>query len=187
MYFSYLISQMRIQKVHIHNYRSIRDMEFVCQSLQIFLGPNNHGKSNILAAIEFALSTAVKPSVADFFTFRNEDDPELWVDLEFFDLTDQEKITFQKYVGNKKTVEIRRRARIKEDQSVEASYHGYVSEPEEWWLKTNAIERLSNRSELEREVDRVPQLIPLLAEKGRLTTSKIEQFQTTFIDSNRAQ
>lgn len=177
---------MRIQKVRIRNFRSIREIELACQPLQVFLGPNNHGKSNILAAIEFALSTSAKPFVDDFFAFRDEGDNEMWIDLEFAELTDQEKTTFLKYVTSNGTVEIRKTARLKEEEGVEFSYHGYVSEPEEWWLKSSAIERLSNRSEVEREVEHIPQLKALLLEKGRLTSQKIEQFQTTFIEENRA-
>lgn len=177
---------MRIRKVSIHNFRSIRDIELFCQPLQIFLGPNNHGKSNILAAIEFALSTSAKPFADDFFIFRKAGEAELWVDLEFAELTEQEKTTFRKYVSGNDTVEIRKVARLKEDETVEVSYHGYVSEPMEWWLKSNAVERLSNRSQAESEAEQIPQLRPLLAEKGRLTSQKIEQFQAAFINENRA-
>jgi len=47
---------MRIQRLRIHNYRSIRDLEMECLPLVTLLGPNNHGKSNLLAAFEFCLS-----------------------------------------------------------------------------------------------------------------------------------
>ena len=56
---------MRIRKVKIHNYRSIREAEIHCEPLVVMLGPNNHGKSNILSALEFALSTSAKPSEDD--------------------------------------------------------------------------------------------------------------------------
>lgn len=82
---------------------------------------------------------------------------------------------------------MRKMARLKDEETVEFGYRGYVLEPEEWWLKCSAIERLSNRSEVEREAEHIPQLNALLKEKGRLTSQKIEQFQTAFIEENRAQ
>lgn len=159
---------MRIHKVRIHNFRSIREIELACQPLQIFLGPNNHGKSNILAAIEFALSTSAKPSVEDFFAFREEGDVELWADLEFAGLTDQEKTTFRKYVSRNGTIEMRKMARLKDEETVECGYRGYVLEPEEWWLKCSAVERLSNRSEVEREAEHIPQLNALVVHPANL-------------------
>lgn len=39
---------MKIRHIHIHNHRSIRDLELDIQDWMVFLGPNNHGKSNPL-------------------------------------------------------------------------------------------------------------------------------------------
>ena len=85
---------MRIQSLQIHHFRSIRDIMIQCPSLVILLGPNNHGKSNIVSALEFALSPSAKPSEEDFFAFRKEGDDELWVELTFHELTEQERTTF---------------------------------------------------------------------------------------------
>ncbi len=90
---------MIISHIKIHNYRSIKDVDFETRRMMVFLGPNNHGKSNILGAIEFALSTLVKVDAKDFFTCRDEHDKEncaneLWIELTFTDLTEQEKSTF---------------------------------------------------------------------------------------------
>ncbi|MFI5397708.1 MAG: AAA family ATPase [Candidatus Binatia bacterium] len=90
---------MRIKQVRIHNYRSIGHLDLQCQPLMVLLGPNNHGKSNILGAIEFALSSSKKPSAGDFFAFRSADDNALWVELELDELTEQERKTFEKYVS----------------------------------------------------------------------------------------
>ena len=56
---------MRISKVHIHNYRSIADLELDVLPQMVLLGPNNHGKSNVLKAIEFALGQS-KVLMPDF-------------------------------------------------------------------------------------------------------------------------
>ena len=88
---------MKIQKIKIHNYRSICELEMMCESLVTLLGPNNHGKSNILSALEFALMTSVKPTNADFNAFCGTD-RKIWVELTFHELTEQEKTTFKRYI-----------------------------------------------------------------------------------------
>jgi len=89
---------MRINKLKIHNYRSIRDLEMQCLSMVTLLGPNNHGKSNLLSALEFGLSTSAKPVEQDFFAYRDPNDNELWIEMTFHELTKQEKTTFNRYV-----------------------------------------------------------------------------------------
>ena len=99
---------MRIDLVQIHNYRSIRDVRFKTTDIAILLGPNNHGKSNILGALEFALSTSAKVTKDDVCAFCEEREPEIWVELTFVDLTEQEQRTFEKYVRNDGSVKIRK-------------------------------------------------------------------------------
>jgi putative ATP-dependent endonuclease of OLD family len=78
---------MRLKRLKVHNYRSIRDLDMECQTMVKLLGPNNHGKSNLLLALEFGLSTSAKPTEADFFAHR--EDEQLWVEMTFCELTDQ--------------------------------------------------------------------------------------------------
>ncbi|QNN21755.1 ATP-binding protein [Planctomycetales bacterium ZRK34] len=42
---------MRIKTVHIHNWRSIQDVDIACERMMVFIGQNNHGKSNILTSL----------------------------------------------------------------------------------------------------------------------------------------
>lgn len=60
---------MRIAHVNIHNFRSIKDAEFNCFDTVILLGENNAGKSNILSAVEFALTSSAKPEPEGPFCF----------------------------------------------------------------------------------------------------------------------
>ena len=127
---------MKIRHIRIHNYRSIRDLELDTQDWMVFLGPNNHGKSNVLSAIEFFLSSAIKPAVDDFFEFRDEEDNELWVEILFDELTEQERHTFFKYVRGDNTVKIRKFARLDPPDTVEIGYRGYFAEPKRVFLKS---------------------------------------------------
>ncbi|MDE2927584.1 MAG: AAA family ATPase [Acidobacteriota bacterium] len=61
---------MRIAQLEIKNYRSIKHLSINCGDLVTLLGPNNHGKSNLLTALEFGLTTSAKPVELDFFAGR---------------------------------------------------------------------------------------------------------------------
>lgn len=176
---------MRITRVRIHSFRSIRDLALECQPLMVLLGPNNHGKSNLLAAIEFVLSTSSKPSPDDFFSLRQVGENDLWVEIEFTELTAQEKITFKRYVNGAGGIKIRKTARIGEGAAVDVSYHGHVSEPTEWWLRSDAVDKLTKRDEVEKAAQTIPALNELLQEKGKIFKKTVEEFQSTYIEQNR--
>ncbi|MBI4166907.1 MAG: ATP-dependent endonuclease [Acidobacteria bacterium] len=177
---------MKLLHLKIHNYRSIRELELAIPDLLVFLGPNNHGKSNILSALEFAHLPSAKPVRGDFFAFRPEGDSTLWVEMTFGDLTEQEQTTFQKYMRNDRSVRIRKSARLQEGEAVEISYNGYVQEPQQWWLQSPAAERLSNRDLIEAEAKNVPELSALLEGKGKISKQRVREFQEDYIHAHRA-
>jgi len=172
---------MRVASLKIHNYRSIHDLEMHCESLVVMLGPNNHGKSNILSALDFILSTSAKPSEEDFFAYRG-DDNELWVELTLHELTEQERTTFRRYLRSDESISVRKTARLTETGKAETFYNGYVEEPEERWLQSSAIDHLTKRE----EVNNTP-LGDLVPEKGRLTKSLIQEAQQKYIDEHRGE
>ncbi len=170
---------MRIQHLKIHNYRSIRDLEMECGPLVTMVGPTNNGKSNIFSAIEFFLSTSAKPGEKDFFANRDEGDNELWVEITFNELTDQEKNTFKKYVQSDGTVCIRKTARL-QDGKVEIIYNGYVEEPDIEWLRSENTGNYTSREKIERTP-----LKDLVPPSGRLTKRMIEEAQQRYIEQHR--
>ena len=121
---------MRIARIRVHNFRSIRHIDLTTTSLMVFLGPNNHGKSNILRAIEFFLSPSYKLTKDEFFAYRPDHDRDLWVEMTFVELTAQERTTFSKYVQSNGTITIRKTARLNELSEVEVIYQGEIEEPE---------------------------------------------------------
>jgi AAA15 family ATPase/GTPase len=44
---------MKIQRIKISNWRSIKALELDVSDLMVVIGQNNHGKSNLLSAILF--------------------------------------------------------------------------------------------------------------------------------------
>ena len=135
---------MRIKQLQIKNFRSIKCISINCTYILILLGPNNHGKSNILSALEFGLSTSAKPVELDFFAHRDPDDDTLWVEMTFDELTDQEKNTFKRYVLHDDSVRIRKTARLS-NGSVEISYNGWVEEPVTEWLRAENARNYATR------------------------------------------
>lgn len=146
----------------------------------VLLGQNNHGKSNVLGALNFALNSSVKPEKDELFAFTGPSDKTMWVELTFDRLTDQERTTFKKYVQADGTFCIRKTAVFHEDNKPSVEYKGYVSEPEQDWLKS------ANASEYQkREVVVETPLKSYVEKSGRLTKTNIENAQQKYIDEHR--
>jgi len=155
----------------------------------VFLGPNNHGKSNMLRAIEFVLTPSAKVDKDDFFKFAENGDNTLWVEVVFVDLTDREKERLNAYLLCNCSVKVRKTAKLRDDDNVDIEYHGYIEEPEEWWLKPDAKERLGSRDAIQDAANEVPELQGLLNQypTGRITTSQVHKFQVDYIQKHREQ
>lgn len=167
---------MRISHLTIHNYRSIRHLELCCESMTVLLGANNHGKSNILSAIEFALDSGSKPEPSDFFSLRDTSaDADFWVELGFGDLTAQELKTWERYLLPGGVVRFRKTAKPKEGGGIETSYSGYSQEFEEPWLRPDAIDGLTSRDAYE--------MTPLkeFPIPGRITKGAVAESQKSYI------
>lgn len=94
---------MKIKTIEIENWRSIKNMTISAQDLMIIIGQNNHGKSNLLSALLFFFGE-IKHQNLDFFQKTNE----LFVDIEFSDLDEQDNTTFQKYITKQGTIKVRK-------------------------------------------------------------------------------
>ncbi len=177
---------MRLKHAKIVNFRSIRTLDLELGPFTTLLGPNNHGKSNLLAALDFFLSPGFKISSQDFFSNRAAGDNTATVEVEFTDLTAQEKTTFLKYVSPTNSIKIQKWATITDTGDVETGYRGYIRQPNIWWLRDEAFDRLKTREAITEEVNHVPELAPLLQGSGRVSKDKIIEFQSQYILTNSA-
>ena len=168
---------MQISRFEIRNFRSIKQIVISCGSLVTLLGPNNHGKSNVLSALEFALSTSSKPVEQDFYAFRIDD--ELWVELTFCELTQQEKNTFKRYVLSDGSICVRKTAH-RSQGGVIVDYNGWVEEPEYEWLRADNAGKFTSRSKIQ-----ATPLCDLVPESGRITKAIVEGAQQDYIDKHR--
>jgi len=172
---------MNIKKLRIRNFRSIRSLEMECSSFVTLLGPNNHGKSNILSALEFGLSTSNKPTEQDFFINRDLKDNELWIEITFQGLTDQEKNTFKRYVLFDDSVCIRKTARL-QNSGIEIVYNGYIEQPNEKWLQTDKAGEYTKRENINKTL-----LKDLVPPSGKLSKKNVEEAQLEYIKQHRSE
>ena len=164
---------MVIKNVHIKNWRSIREIELDYEKVMIFIGQNNHGKSNLLSALLFFFGE-IKYDELDF----NQNSGELFVEVTFSNLDDFDKNQFKKYLTSENKIKVRKTA----NKSGQFSYNGYIQNPNEDWLKE---ENVSNY--LKRETASQLPLYNLIPADGRITkeiflnaiNQYIEQHHTT--------
>lgn len=170
---------MRIARIKIHNYRSICDLKIACQPLMVLLGPNNHGKSNVLAALDFFLTPGAKVERSDLFDFDTRIDDQVWVEIDFHELTTQEKTTFKKYILNDGSLRVRKSALFDEDKP-SFKYQGWIEEPEEEWLKSDKAKDIKRIADVEGTG-----LHELLKGAGKLSKAKVEEAQQKYIETHR--
>ena len=162
---------MKIKEIEINNWRSIKSVELSFQDLMIFIGQNNHGKSNILSALLLFFGE-IKPQELDF----NDQSDELFIEVVFDDLDENDKSTFSKYVTTEGTIRVRKTAYI----SGSFDYKGYIQNPEEEWLQEANVKAYTTRS--------VAETLPIyefLPESGRITQANIKFAQTEYITRNK--
>lgn len=161
---------MKIEKIKISNFRSIIDVEIGFEDLMMFIGQNNHGKSNILYAILFFFGE-IKIEDLDFFDGTET----LYVEVLFEDLDDDDKVTFNKYLTVENKILVRKTAY----KNGSFEYNGYIQNPQNEFLQeANATNYRSRES---------AQSLPfysLLPEDGRLTISIIQDAQKQYIQDN---
>lgn len=82
---------MKISKVLVKNFRSIKEADIELDSFSIFVGQNNHGKTNLFEAIEWFYNAKSSSEELHF----NKEANKIEVELEYIDVTDDdiEKLT----------------------------------------------------------------------------------------------
>jgi len=161
---------LKIKDVHIENWRSIQSAELDYQDLMIFIGQNNHGKSNILSALLFFFGE-LKPQELDF----NSNAGELFVEIVFTDLDDNDKSTFSKYVTLSNEIRVRKTAYA----SGSFDYKGYIQNPVEEWLQESNAGAYTTRA----TAVTLP-FVEFLPEAGRITQTNIKFAQSEYIARN---
>lgn len=162
---------MKIQKVKIHNWRSIADEEISFENLMIFIGQNNCGKSNIISSLLFFFGT-ITPNALDY----HNDSTESFVEVTFGSLDDFDKSQFKKYLSADNKICVRKTLNSDGD----TSYNGFLFSPKDDFLKEESITTLAKRE----EIDQTP-LKDLVPSSGRLTKDMVKTAQEEYITKNQ--
>lgn len=172
---------MKIASISIHNFRSIRHCDLQCRDMLVLLGQNNHGKSNVISALNFAFNSSERPDRDEFFAFADADDRTMWVEITFDRLTEQESTTWKKYVRADGKFRFRKTAKCDDEGKIVIAYNGYVSEPQEKWLKAGNAGNYTTRD----VVSKTP-LSAYIPKAGKLSRQKIIEAQQEYIDEHHA-
>jgi ATP-dependent OLD family endonuclease len=161
---------MKIKTLEIKNWRSIKELKVTAQDLMIIIGQNNHGKSNLLSAILFFFGE-IKHQDLDF----SQGAEDLFVDIEFSELDDQDKKTFEKYVTQQETIKVRKVAYL----GGSFEYKGWIQTCWEDYLKEENAGNYTSRE----TANSLP-FYPYLPPAGRLSKQQIIEAQQKYIQSN---
>lgn len=159
---------MKIEKIKIHNWRSIADIEMQFNDIVILIGQNNCGKSNIISSLLFFFGSITHNSL-DFYNNSNE----LFIEITFTDLDEFDQNQFKKYLSPEGKICVRKTV----NESSEVTYNGYVSSAIEDFLQEEA-------TSLKREDAEKTPLIKFLPASGRLTKDIIRIAQEEYIKEN---
>ena len=162
---------MKIEKIIIRNWRSIKDQEFQAQDLMVIIGQNNHGKSNLLSSVLFFFGE-IKHQDLDFYHGSTE----LFVELQFGDLDNSDKITFKKYLTSEDKIVVRKSAFL----GGSFEYRGYIENPSEEWLQ-----EVNASAYTKRDLASSLSFHPFLPDVGRITKQNIIDAQIAYIEQNR--
>jgi len=115
---------MKINSVLIHNFRSIKEQLFTFKDYITLIGPNNAGKSNIIAALRFFFGD-YSPKQEYFFCDLNGTCDELFVEVEFKNIPEDNFAELpEQYQLDDNTLKVRRYMQINQS----ADYYAYVKE-----------------------------------------------------------
>jgi len=74
---------MKISKIKIENFRSIKSTEFSTDNFNIVVGQNNCGKTNFFEAIEFFFNGVGRGGLSNDLKFKRQSELEILVEIEF--------------------------------------------------------------------------------------------------------
>lgn len=162
---------MKIEKITIKNWRSIKDQVIYAQDLMVIIGQNNHGKSNLLSSILFFFGE-IKHHDLDF----HKGSTELFVELQFGCLDESDNTTFKKYLTSEGKVVVRKTAYL----GGSFEYRGYIENPTEEWLQ-----EVNASAYTKRELASSLPFHPFLPATGRISKQDIVDAQAAYIEQNR--
>ena len=135
---------MKIKKVKIENFKSIKGTEFDFRDLTILLGENNSGKTNILNALQMFFETTVRSVNAEHFFGKDftKENNEIKITLTFDRLTPDElsDTRIGKYVIDGRLTIVKTIYFDPEKGAIQQKYSGLIREPKPPYLKLSGFD-----------------------------------------------
>jgi putative ATP-dependent endonuclease of OLD family len=126
---------MKINKISITAFRSIQSATIEAGPFNVFVGQNNHGKTNLFEAVEWFYTGKGE---VDKIRFGRAGEAEIAVEIEFGDIKDglakmrneRNRASIEKVIGEQDSVRIRR-------SSIDPKNRKIYSEAQGGWLEKN--------------------------------------------------
>jgi putative ATP-dependent endonuclease of OLD family len=136
-------SKLKIKKVKIQNFKSIKEAEFDFQDLTILLGENNSGKTNIMKALQIFLETTIRDVNDEHFFGKDltKENNEIKITLTF-DRFSPEEIAdprIGKYVIDGKLT-VMKTIYFDPEKGFQQKYSGLIQEPKASFLKLSKFD-----------------------------------------------
>ncbi|HRP03086.1 MAG TPA: AAA family ATPase [Candidatus Kapabacteria bacterium] len=100
---------MKLNKIKIHNFRSIIDGEFNLDNYCLLIGENNSGKSTIISALRILYEdSGIKYSDSRDFPKVGANDNESWIEIDFMTASDEQELLKDDYKSSDNILKIRK-------------------------------------------------------------------------------
>lgn len=136
---------IKIKKVKIENFRSIKRIEFDFRDLTILIGENNTGKTNILNALNLFFNPSVREIDDEYFYNKNISN-DISITVTFDRLTANEmKTKIKKYVIDGTLTVKRTFSYETETDKIVSKFSGLIREPKEPYLKLSKFNEYKDK------------------------------------------
>ncbi|WP_179317925.1 ATP-dependent nuclease [Winogradskyella undariae] len=98
---------MKIYKIKIHNFRSIKDGTFYLNDYSLLIGENNAGKSNVFRALRVFYEHLKFDNKSDFPKFQTSDN-ESWIEIEFLTSQEEQETLKEEYKSSDLLLKVRK-------------------------------------------------------------------------------
>ena len=106
---------MKIRKVHIHNFRSIKDVSLEFEDYSLLIGENNVGKTNIISALRVFYDDLKYVPDRDFPKF-DTDDQESWIEIEYLTTKEEQSLLKKEYRSDDRILKVRKILKTEDDK-----------------------------------------------------------------------
>lgn len=155
---------MKLRNIKIKGFRSIKEIELNIDDFLCFIGPNNHGKSNIFQALDLFFSSGTKKITPEiFFRSPSETIQEIIIEAHFENLTSAEMEKLKPWTSNGSLKIVKKYWIDEEIGKSQVSYEAIMKVPQENWLREE-FENYNKRQ----IISQLP-IAEFIPESGRIT------------------